>query len=96
MIRHIVFFSASDKADIDQIIAGLTTLKAIPHFQHLEIKANTRADQLSGEVDVVVYGEFTDQEALEAYKSHPLYQKSISLVRPLRELRIAADILSDG
>lgn len=42
MIRHIVFFSASDKADIDRIIVGLTTLKAIPYFQHLEIKANFR------------------------------------------------------
>lgn len=95
MIRHIVFFSATDKTDVSRIIDGLNTLKGIPHFQHLEIKPNTRSDQLSGEVDVVVYGEFVDQDALEAYKAHPLYQKSISLVRPLRELRVAADIEAD-
>ncbi len=92
MIRHIVFFSARNPADIDRILEGLSTLQDIPHASLLEIRPNVRADQLSGEVDVVVYGEFADQAALDAYKAHPLYEKSISIVRPLRELRIAADI----
>jgi len=91
MIRHIVFFSAKNKDDIGDILAGLRILKDIPHALTLEIEPNIHSDTLSGEVDVVVYGEFTDQGALDAYKSHPLYQKSIDLVRPLRELRIAAD-----
>jgi len=42
----------------------------------------------------VVYGEFTDAAALAAYKAHPLYQESIRRVRPLRELRMAADFQS--
>jgi len=91
MIRHIVFFSAKNKNDVGDILTGLRILKDIPHASMLEIEPNTHSDALSSEVDVVVYGEFADQRALDAYKTHPLYQKSIDLVRPLRELRIAAD-----
>lgn len=90
-IRHVVFFSATDPADVKRIVAGLCVLKEIPHSQTLEIVQNSRVDALSSEVDVVVYGEFADDAALQAYKSHPIYQKSIDIVRPLRELRIAAD-----
>ncbi|WP_179379419.1 Dabb family protein [Jannaschia marina] len=90
-IRHVVFFSARDAADIDRIVAGLSMLAEIPHSELFEVRRNTRADALSGEVDVVVYAEFASTEAMEAYKAHPIYQQSIDVVRPLRELRIAAD-----
>ncbi|ODN70788.1 Dabb family protein [Methylobrevis pamukkalensis] len=91
MIRHIVFFSARDAGDVERIRRGLSILTAIPHADRLEIAVNSRADSLSGDVDLVVYGEFADAAALEAYKAHPLYQRSIDRVRPLREMRIAAD-----
>jgi len=39
----------------------------------------------------VVYGEFADEAALTAYRTHPLYQESIRRVRPLRDTRVAAD-----
>lgn len=90
-IRHVVFFSAKDKKDVSRIVDGLSVLAKIPHSEVFEIRQNTREDALSGEVDVVVYAEFASAEALAAYKSHPLYQDSIDVVRPLRELRIAAD-----
>ena len=91
MIRHIVFFSARDKADIDEIVEGLSVLAKIPHSLHFEISRNMRADRISNDIDVVVYGEFADEEALAAFKDHPLYQQSTATVRPLRELRFAAD-----
>ena len=53
-------------------------------------------DQLGTEVDLVVYGEFDDEAALAAYKAHPDYQRSIDLVRPIREMRMAADYESDA
>lgn len=90
-IRHVVFFSATDKADIPRIVAGLSRLGNIPHSTVFEVVENSRVDALSGEVDVVVYAEFADEVALQAYKSHPIYQEAIDIVRPLRELRIAAD-----
>lgn len=66
-------------------------LADIPHSSLFEVVQNTRVDSLSGEVDVVVYAEFTDQAALDAYKAHHLYEDAIAVVRPLRDLRIAAD-----
>jgi hypothetical protein len=52
---------------------------------------NLKTDQLGGEADMIVYGEFESEAQLAAYKAHPNYQRSIEIVRPLRELRIAAD-----
>ncbi|MBM2291625.1 Dabb family protein [Sulfitobacter pseudonitzschiae] len=90
-IRHVVFFSAKDPADVARIIEGLSLLADIPHSDVFEVRRNIRDDALSGEADVVVYAEFASVEALTAYKAHPLYQESINRVRPLRDLRIAAD-----
>ncbi|MCK1744457.1 Dabb family protein [Bradyrhizobium sp. 139] len=91
MIRHIVLFSAKDKAHIDQIIEGLSLLTTIPHASRIEIARNSKRDQLGNDIDVVVYGEFASELELAAYKAHRLYQESIRRVRPLRELRFAAD-----
>ncbi|MCK1712643.1 Dabb family protein [Bradyrhizobium sp. 143] len=91
MIRHIVLFTAKDKAKINQIIEGLSVLAGIPHARRLEVSRNQKADLLGNDIDVIVYGEFDDEAALAAYKAHDLYQESIRRVRPLRELRFAAD-----
>lgn len=92
MIRHIVFFSAADPADVEHIEDGLKMLGRIPHAQHFEVGRNLQSDQIAGaKIDVVVYAEFADEAALTAYKAHPIYADCISLVRPMRELRIAAD-----
>jgi quinol monooxygenase YgiN len=91
VIRHVVFFSVRDPADFDTVEAGLKILETNPHAQRLVIRRNLRRDGLSGEVDLVVYGEFADEAALDAYKAHPTYARSIAVVRPLRDLRIAAD-----
>ena len=34
--------------------------------------------------------------ALDAFKAHPSYEASIAAVRPLRELRMAADVTARG
>jgi len=90
-LRHVVFFSARDKADIPRIVTGLKMLAAIPHSRNFEVRRNSQSDALSSEVDVIVYAEFDSADALAAYKAHPLYAASIKAVRPLREMRIAAD-----
>ena len=79
-IRHVVFFSAKDPKDLPTIVAGLWKLADIPHSTTFEICENTRVDALSG-----------DAEALAAYKAHPIYQESIDIVRPLRDMRVPAD-----
>lgn len=96
MIRHIVLFSAKNPADLATIEAGLKRLERIAGPHRLEVRRNLRRDHLENAIDLVVYGEFADEAALEAYKADPLYAEAIAIVRPLRELRIAADIAADG
>ena len=93
MIRHIVFFTVpADRLDAAE--AGLKPLERIVHADVLEVRRNLRDDALSGEVDLVVYGEFADADALARYKADPIYAQAIQAVRPLRQLRVAADIES--
>ncbi len=92
MIRHIVFFSAKDKNKIDEVYNGLKVLETIPGDWTLSITKNQKVDLYANDVDVVVYGEFPSDEALERYKHHPIYQECTKTVRPLRDLRYAVDI----
>ena len=92
MIRHIVFFSAANRDQVDEIHNGLMMLSEIPHSAHFEVGRNLQSDPIAGDrVDLVVYAEFDDDAALAAYKAHRIYAACIDRVRPLRELRIAAD-----
>jgi hypothetical protein len=91
MIRHIVFFTAKDSGNAKSIREGLALLTGIPHARRLEIGVNRKSDPISKEVDFVVYGEFDDAAALASYKAHELYAEATRRVRPLRELRLAAD-----
>lgn len=92
MIRHIVMFNAENPEDEDTIFEGLKALETIPGNWKLEVRRNLKTDRLGNDIDVVVYGEFADEAALKEYKSHPIYAETIKVVRPLRDLRIAADI----
>jgi quinol monooxygenase YgiN len=93
VIRHIVFFTAKP-ANLDAVVEGLELLGQIPHSEHFEVTRNTKVDQFGNDIDVVVYAEFADEAALAAYKAHPLYAEATRRVRPLREQRFAADVLS--
>ncbi|MGI9402078.1 MAG: Dabb family protein [Rhizobiaceae bacterium] len=95
MIRHIVFFSAKEKSYENDIYKGLSLLRDIPHCKLIEVQRNLGLDTLSkDEVDFIVYAEFESAAQLDAYKAHPLYQKAIDIVRPLRNLRVVGDLLS--
>ena len=90
-IRHVVFFSAKDKQDVDRILSGLNMLREVPGALNFEVSKNLRTDRFSDEVDIVLYAEFANEQALADYHAHPIYQDCIAVVRPLRDLRIAAD-----
>lgn len=96
MIRHIVFFSAKRREDVAVIHQGLLALGTIPHSTHFEVTLNTKVDPWSDEIDIVVYAEFPDQAALAAYKAHPTYAATTAKVRPMRELRISADVQTEA
>lgn len=95
MIRHIVFFSAANPANRETVYEGLMLLAQNPFARHFEVGRNFKNDAISpGGPDFIVYAEFEDEAQLAAYKAHPVYQQSIDAVRPLRDMRIAADFLS--
>jgi len=94
-IRHIVFFSSKEPGDVDRIAKGLSMLSEIPYCRHFEVAKNLNKDRFSNDVDVVVYAEFESEQDMQAYRTHPLYDECISIVRPLREMRVAADFRSD-
>jgi len=89
-----VFFSAKRRDDIETIREGLLALGTIPHSTVFEVSLNMQVDPLSDEIDIVVYAEFPDAEALAAYKAHPTYAATTARVRPLRELRFSADVVA--
>lgn len=91
MIRHIVLFRAANPEDALAVRDGLRNLQTIPAASRLEVEFNGRMDPWSDEIDVVVYGEFEDEDALAAFKAHPTYDATIRIVKPLRDLRIAVD-----
>ncbi len=95
MIRHIVFFTAKKPEDIDTIYRALKTLEAIEGPKRLEVRKNSKIDHIENHIDVVVYGEFPNEEAIEQYKNDPIYHLSTDTVRPLRDMRFAADIKSE-
>lgn len=90
-IRHVVFFSSKKAEDIDRIVDGLSMLAAIPTLRHFEVSRNRNEDRFGNDVDVVVYAEFDSEAALKSYRAHQIYQDCIKIVRPLRDMRIAAD-----
>jgi quinol monooxygenase YgiN len=92
MIRHIVFFTVRDPARLAQVETDLKALEATPHAHRLLIRRNLKRDALANDVDLVVYGEFADEDALARYKAEPAYAEAVRKVRPHRELRLAADI----
>ncbi len=94
MIRHIVFFSAKRRDDLETICEKLKALGTIPHSTLFEVSLNTKVDPLSDEIDLVVYAEFPDEAALAAYKAHPTYAETTARVRPMRELRLSADVVA--
>ena len=92
MIRHIVMFSAKKPENIDDIYNGLKNLENIKGNWLLRVTKNEKLDQIANDIDVVVYGEFPNETALARYKEHQIYQDTITIVRPLRDKRIAVDI----
>lgn len=96
MIRHVVFFSAAPGEDVEQVRRGLMMLADIPHADRFEVGRNLRRDTIGGDApDLIVYAEFADEAALAAFKAHDIYAACTAHVRPMREMRIAADFLAD-
>lgn len=92
MIRHVVLFSLKDPENLDFVREQLSRLGTIPGSRVFEVSANLKVDGFANAIDLVVYGEFDSVDTMAAYKAHPTYAEVTAIVKPLRDLRFAADV----
>lgn len=84
MLIHHVFFwlkTPGAKADRDQLIAGLNTLRAIEVIQqlHIGVPASTeKRDVVDNSYDVSELMVFAGVEDQKRYQDHPLHQKFVA------------------
>ena len=91
MIKHIVMWNirgdtpAAKARGIAQVQGSFASLRGrIPGLLHIEVGIDTSAADYA--CDVVLYSEFEDQAALDAYVSHP---EHLRVKQELGDLRIA-------
>lgn len=96
MIKHIVFWRlngetpAERHAQASAIKDALEALNGrIPGLLRLEVGIDVSRD--ADAADVVLYSEFTDRAALDAYHHHPEHQKAAPVVRAARCERRVVD-----
>ncbi len=94
MIRHVVLFTLRDPATLDRALAELRRLAAIPQVRALEVMPNLKRDRFDDGVDLVVHALFDDEAALAAYHADARYAEAVARVRPLRDVRMAADFVT--
>lgn len=78
LIHHVFFWlkNAGSKADRDQLIAGLNTLRGIPVIQqlHVGVPASTeKRDVVDNSYDVSELMVFRSVEDQKTYQDHPLH-----------------------
>jgi len=95
MIKHIVMWKlkgegAQKQDNIRAAKAALETCQnLVPGMLKYEIGVDIGTDHAPW--DIVVYSEFTDRSALDAYQQHPTHLAIKPVIGPLRELRGAVD-----
>lgn len=61
----------------------------------LELKAGPQVAG-DGDWDLALYTAFSDASALAAYKTHPLHEQVVALVKPIRAARAEVDFWAPG
>jgi quinol monooxygenase YgiN len=97
MVKHIVVWKLKDDAEEGskkdnalQVKRLLESLKnEIPGVINLEVGIDFSVTATSG--DIVLYSEFADRAALEAYQAHPSHQNAAQLVRSVVSERRMVD-----
>ena len=99
MVKHIIMWrlreGASKTADVELIKSLLESLAGkIPGLLKIEVGVNFIEDANAS--DVVLYSEFVDRAALEAYQSHPLHLAVVPEVNARAIERRSADFVVLG
>jgi hypothetical protein len=98
VIKHIVSWTLAEqdvakKAESASFVtAQLMSLPAlIPAITSLSVSTNAVA--IDGNWDLVLIGDYVDEDALRNYIEHPEHEKVVALIKPHLATRSAVDIL---
>ena len=97
MIRHVVLWRLLDELRADSNSVDMAGIKRNVASMCAQIPGVLRADiarvgqGTSDSVDLVLYSEFENWEALQGYEDHPLHLEFRRLIGPLRSERRVAD-----
>jgi quinol monooxygenase YgiN len=92
VIKHIVMWKLKEpkQESVSKVKAALESCRgAVPGMLKYEIGTDIGAD--AGPWDVVLYSEFTDRAALDAYQQSAPHLAIKGIIGPLREARGAVD-----
>lgn len=97
MVKHIVLWKLKDSAlgvtkqenaaKMKQMLEALNGI--VPGLVKLEVGIDFSASEASG--DIVLYSEFPDRAALDAYQAHPEHQKCVAFVKEVVSERRLVD-----
>jgi heme-degrading monooxygenase HmoA len=97
MIKHIVMWKLKDQAEGADKAANAVEMKrrldacanVVPGI--LKFEVTLAQPGLEATYDVVLYSEFEDKQALEAYVKHPTHQAVVPFIGAIREARQCMD-----
>lgn len=97
MIKHIVMWKLKEQAEGADRAANAREMKRrldecariVPGIVTFEV--TLAQPDLEATYDVVLYSEFTDRAALEAYIKHPTHQAVVPFIGAIREARQCMD-----
>jgi quinol monooxygenase YgiN len=97
MIKHIVMWKLKDQAEGGDRAANAAEMKRrldacasiVPGI--LKFEVTIAQPGLEATYDVVLYSEFADKAALEAYVKHPTHQAVVPFIGAIREARQCMD-----
>jgi hypothetical protein len=97
MIKHIVMWKLKDEAEGKDRLANALEMKRrldacadiVPGILTFEV--TLAQPGLEATYDVVLYSEFADKAALDAYAVHPLHKALVPFIGAIREARQCMD-----
>jgi hypothetical protein len=97
MIHHVVIWRLKPEARGEHLIGFVERVQrclrslrtAVPGLLRLELGVN-QADSADA-ADLLLYGEFSDWEALRHYDAHPLHEELKAIIGPARSERRVVD-----
>ncbi len=97
MIKHIVMWTLKDEAEGADKAANAKKMKEmlealdgrIDTLKHIEVSCEVF--ESAPACDVILYSEFENREALDAYQVHPLHQECVAFVKKVVTSRSVVD-----